>query len=254
MKNAISIRTAVGLGAILCLGLAMPGMAKSPGGGGGGSTSCGYNVTTTIADTDVSFNSLPFQIQSDDYNGSEIYTNATGVTSQIMKGCDWVLNLFNQTTPTRTVKLTFDYPLGSNSAPFHGTEAFAGGIVSNCQKDNDNTVNFGTMTSGQTLTCPMEVDFNYSGSSYHLLMDPNNFSGSTRVQVACTSGTSGDRLPCTAWAVAPIPNSTTNLGTSPEGQPAAIGDLLEDVTSGKGKVTQTNWGLYYVAFGFTISK
>jgi len=254
MKNASSVRTMLRFSTILCLALAMPAWAKGKTGGGGGSTSCGYNVTTMIADTDVSFNSLPFQIQSDDYNGSEIYTNANGVTSQIMKGCDWVLNLFNQTSPTRTVKLTFDYPLGSNSAPFHGTEAFAGGIVSNCQKDNDNTVNFGTMTSGQTLTCPMEVDFNYSGSSYHLLMDPNNVSGSTRVWVACTSGTSGDRLPCSAWAVTPIPNSTANLGTTPEGQAAAIGDLREDISSSKGKVTQTDWGLYYVAFSFTISK
>jgi hypothetical protein len=72
--------------------------------------------------------------------------------------------------------------------------------------------------------------------------------------VACTSGSIGDGLPCTAWAVAPIPGSTTNRGTTPQYQPAAIGDLLQDISSGKGKVPQTDWGLFYVAFSFTISK
>lgn len=250
MKKAFSIRTAVCLSAILGLGLAMP--AGATGKTGGGSTSCSYNVTTVIADTDSNFNNLPFQIQSDSQNGgSETYTTVNNVTSQIMKGCDWVLNLRNQNS--RNVNLTFNYPLAGNNAPFAGPQAVAAGIVSNCQKDNDNTVNFGTMTSGTTLNCPMEAVFSYAGSTYHLLMDPINAAGTTWVRVACTSGTAGDGSPCTGWAVTPVPGYV-NPDSSPAGEPAAIGELFQETTSRKGQITLNPLGAYYVAFSFTISK
>jgi hypothetical protein len=47
MKKPISLRTVLGLSAILCLGVAMPCMAKNP------STGCGYNVTSVLYDSEA---------------------------------------------------------------------------------------------------------------------------------------------------------------------------------------------------------
>jgi len=260
MKNAISIRTTVGLGVILCLGLAVPGMAKLPGGGGGGGTSCGYNVTTVVddIDTNTGFTGLPLEIQSDSNQngGSETYTTGNNVYSQILRGCDWTLNLRNQ--DSRKVNLTFYYAKSTENggAPFVGQTGtpVAAGIDSSCQNNPANSVNFGTMTGGQLpIQCPMIVVFSYEGYTYQMTMDPNgaNSSGSTYVQVACNSAAN---LPCTGWTVNPVPGDV-NPDTTPAGEPAAIGALFRETTSSKGgKVTLTPLGLYYVAFSFTISK
>jgi hypothetical protein len=246
MNKSISLKTIVALCSLMLLGLAAPGMAKSPGGGG---NSCGYNVTSVIADTDTNFNGLPFQLQSD---GNGVYSpGVNGVTSQIASSvCDWVLNLINS---TRAVNLTLDYQLsGSNSAPFIGPTPVSANIISNCQNNPANTLNYGTMSGGQTLQCPIEADFTYGSNSYRLRMDPDKWTGSTWVQVACTSATGSL---CSQWAVGPIPNWATDPDTNPANEPAAIGELIQVTTSGgKGKVTLTPLGLYYVAFSITISK
>lgn len=239
----------------VCLGittllmvLSVPGLVKagtSRSGSGHTKTPCGFDVTTVIADSDAS--NLPMQIQSDGLG--EYQTSTGGVTSQIMSGCDWALNLMNQAS--RTVNLTFDYPLPSNGlpAPFAGTQMLPVGIVSNCQNNPANSSNFGTMQGGQTLNCPMDVAFYYEydgvTSQYHILMEPNNYPQSTWAQVACTSAFGS---PCSSWTVAP---SSTNPST---GEPAVIGALVVEASSGgKGKVTTKFLGYYYFAFGFTIS-
>ncbi len=250
MKKALSIRKWIILCAMAGMAVAVPTWAKGKPGGGGSSTSCGYNVTSTIYDTDANFSNLPFQVQSDAQDGgSEVYTNVNGVTSQIQKGCDWTLNLTQQTA--RKFNLTLDYPDGSNNAPFTGTQAFAGGIVSNCQNNPNNTTNFGTMVSGSSLDCPLDIVFTHGSGQYQIIMDPDgaNAVGSTWVHVACTSGTAGDGKPCIGWAVTPVPNYVTNSS----GEPAALGELVQ-VTTTKGKATTTPLGLFYVAFSFSISK
>ena len=91
----------------------------------------------------------------------------------------------------------------------------------------------------------MQADFTYGGSPYRLRMDPSKWAGSSWVLVTCT----GAQLSlCNSWTVGPG-NGFMYNGS----QYSAVGELIQ-VSSGKGKTTYTPLGLYYVAFGITITK
>lgn len=251
MKKQFSIRTAIGLCAIVGVALAMPAWARGKSGGGhnGGGTSTGCTVTyvtTTVAD--IGGQSYPFQIQSDDFNGTPAtYTTETDSSgpaySEIMKGCNWILNLTNQTT--RTIKLTLNDP-DPDLTPYYGNNnflttatAFAGGFSTSCS--------FGTMTSGQTQTCSgADIVFwdDYAGvsSQYHILMK-SGLTNTSLVQVTCNAGS-----PCTNWTVTPAPGHTNSFG-----QPAAIGELGVYAPAPHHKIAWTVLGYYYVSFHITVT-
>jgi hypothetical protein len=248
-RKAISV-LAVGI----VLGLSSPASAQglsSPG--TGASTSCAgnngtsFNVTSIVADADSG--GLPFQVQSDGHGPYVSYNNSKTdqVTSEIQaNSCDWVLATGNSLS--RTVALTFAYPASSSPAPpFVGPQMVQPYIISKCGKNSANSgQSYGTMTfAGQTLQCGFSAAFNYNGNEYALRMNPNNYAGTNWVEVTCTGAASNQ---CNAWTVMPIPNTVTNPST---GQSAAFGELVQ-ITTARGKTTETSLGLYFVALSVTI--
>ncbi len=167
-----------------------------------------------------------------------------GVPAQA-NSCDWVLDLSN--SQSRTVTLTLTQPASDNPPPpLVGPQTVAARIISKYGKNAGNGgLSYGSMTlAGQTLDCGFSAAFNYSGTSYALRMEPDNFAGTTWVRVTC-AGAASNR--CNSWTVAGDPqviNSST-------GQVSAIGELVQ-VSTVRGKTVQTPLGLYYVAFSITL--
>ena len=93
MKSPISLKTVLGLSAVLCLVISLPCMAKT-------SSGCGYNVTSILYDSDSQVPAQPFQYQSD---GGGPYTtfrasNNNSVSSIIQSSCSWALDTTGSTT------------------------------------------------------------------------------------------------------------------------------------------------------------
>lgn len=243
MKKSNFARVALGVALIVFLAVALPSRAQA----GSKPPACSnVNVTSAIADTDTSNTNLPFQLQSD---GLSSYTTSTGakVTSQIQSwGCGGQEQLFLDTSSstTRSIRLTLAYPLV-------GSTTFAGGstlqvpstIISRCGVNSANGgVIFSSMSLGQTLECPLSTAFSYGGKSYVLKMSPDNWPGSTWIQVACTGTTSGV---CSAWTL----STPASLGASNGYQTSAIGNLYEVANGNK----TTLVGQYYVALSATLT-
>src|SRR5262249_30029069 len=131
----------------------------------------------------------------------------------------------------------------STQPPFLGPTNVAARIISKCEKNADNNgLSYGTMTyAGQNLQCGFSAAFSYGGNSYAVRMNPNDWAGTTWVQVKCI-GASGSPSQCNGWTVAPNPGVFTNS----LGQFSAIGELTQVTT--KGQYVETPLGLYYVAF------
>lgn len=259
MKKAISIRTALGLSVALGLMMAMPAWAKGKagsgnnGGGGGSPTPCTTtNVTSILNDSDA--NALPFQIQSD---GLSPYTTFTShkpkdsVKSEIASNCFWTVDTTASTT--RSIGLTLAYNLGA-SAPSDLAGPYPlyvhGRLVTHCTANSSNNgLDVGTMTAvGQTATCPINMGF-YApdGAWYNLAMNPNNWDGTTQMQVTCSAASGGL---CNEWTIVPDPaTAVTNLST---GQASAIGELVVPpcVACGGG----TPVGLFEVSFNFLVHR
>ena len=217
-------------------------------------TSCdtagGVNINVrSFFNTDT--NNLPFQLQSDTNEPYVTYTNSKtdSVVSEIQaNSCDWVLDLGN--SQNRMVHLTLAYPYsGPHPLPF-GAEpvSVAAYIISKCWKNPaNNGLSYGTMTyEGQTLECGFSAAFNYYGNTYAVRMNPNNWAGTTWVEVKCAGAISSQ---CNSWTVKPIPGLVTNSGT---GQSSAVGQLTQITT--KGTTVETPLGLYYVDFSASITK
>ncbi len=102
--------------------------------------------------------------------------------------------------------------------------------------------------AGQTLECGLRVgEIPYNGNTYALVFNPNNYAGTTLLQVTCTGAVSSQ---CNAWTTTPIPNMVIDPST---GQTSAIGELVQ-VSTVRGQTVNTPLGLYYVAFSVTIHK
>src|SRR5579864_6449837 len=136
----------------ICLGMALPCMAKS-------SSGCGYNVTSVLYDSDNQVPAQPFQYQSD---GLGAYTTfrASGnnsVSSIIQSSCSWALDTTGSTT--RGIRVTLAYPYSgiTTPPPFTSATEIRGVFHTQCFNNSaNNNVNFGTMTFvGQTIACPM---------------------------------------------------------------------------------------------------
>lgn len=280
MKKAFSIRTAIGLCAILGLALAMPVWAKSKsGGGGGGGTSTGcistggsgktFNVTSSILGLPT--DTAPFQLLSD---GNMSYTTIKysrkdSVLSEIQgNSCDWELSISPSSTE-RAVQLNLGQPVpGQSPAPTpppgwspnqYGFVSFPAVVMTNCGRNSDNGSNsVGNITGGQTLQCALHIKFYFGGTLYALRMNPSTWKGATWGQVDCidSAGTS----PCTNWTITP-----GQLGTFGEGgatgtyaldgstnqYPSAIGELVKPPCDGC--TGGTAMGLYYVDFSIKVT-
>lgn len=216
-----------------------------------GPCSTSVDVTTLLADTDISNN--PFQLQSDGKGPYVTYTNSKtdSVVSQIQgNSCDWVFSTTN--SATRAVTITLLYPASTPSAPppFTNPTAVGSGFISLCNSHgvSNNGISYGSMTfAGQSLECGLRVNVPYNGNNYALVFNPYTYAGTTLLQVTCTGAVSSQ---CNAWTTTPIPNSAPNPIT---GQPTAIAELVQ-VSTAKGQTIDTPMGLYYVAFSVTIIK
>ena len=247
MKKCHSLRLVFGLTVILLVGSALPSNAK------GSSSSCGYNVTSIVADTDA--NGKPFQFQSDGLGAYVTYTKSkTDSVSSVIQAnsCDWVLAM--STAASRGVGYTFALTNQASNPlappPFIGPQIVTNYLISKCHLNTaNNGVTFGTMTfAGQTAQCGISTLFSYGGSQYSLKMEPVNFAGTDWAQVTCTGVTTTSPATCNAWTVTPQPGLVINPST---GQVSSIGELVK-VTTAKGQQVYTSMGLYYVAFYITI--
>ena len=220
-------------------------------GNGAKSSPCStaLNVTSIIADTDISNN--PFQLKSDGKGSYVTYTNSKtdSVISQIQgSSCDWVFSTTN--SATRTVTVTLLYPASTPSAPppFTNPTAVGSGFIALCNTHgfSNNGISYGSMTfAGQTIECGLRVNIPYNGKAYALVFNPYTYAGTTPLQVTCTGAVSSQ---CNAWTTTPIPNMVVDPST---GQTSAIAELVQ-VSTAKGQTIDTPMGLYYVAFSMTI--
>jgi hypothetical protein len=235
------------LAAGFMLAVSIPATAKGarkPSGGGGCTSGSPVPVTSIIYNMDG--NSQPFQFQSDGLGSYTSYNNSrtdSAISEIQQNSCDWLLDLSQSSS--RTVALTFS---GANP-PFTGTQNVSARIISKCAKNPDNHgISYGSMTSsGQTLECGFSADFILNGNEYAVRWEPDNFAGTTWVQVQCTGAASGA---CNQWTVMPDPNVVINNGT---GQTSSIGELIQ-ITTVKGKTVSTSLGQFYVAFSVLISQ
>ena len=244
MKNSKSLATVLCLSAILCLGTAVPCMAK-------GSSGCGYNVTSILYDADSQVPAQLYQYQSD---GLGAYTTSRSagnnvVSSDIQSSCSWALDTTGSTTRGITVTLAYAYSGNSVAPPFTTATQVHGVFHTECFNNPvNNNVNFGTMTySGQIITCPMHLVFTYNGVVYNLALAPPTWAGTSYMQVTCTGATGGQ---CNQWTVQPdLTSSVTNPQTN---QLSGIAELFIPSCTGCG--TGTALGQYLVSFSFLIHK
>ena len=244
MNKRISRRTMVHLSAILCLGIALPCMAKNSG------TGCNYNVTSVLYDTDAQVPPQPFQYQSDGLGPYTTFRSAGNnvVNSDIQSSCSWELDTTG--SKSRGIVVTLAYPYsGGSTAPFTGPQEIQGVFHTQCfDNPANNNLNFGTMTIiGQTLACPMHLVFTYNGVTYNLALAPPTWPGTSYMQVTCTGATAGE---CNQWTVQPDPS--TSVVNPQTNQFSGIAELFLPSCNGCG--TGTALGEYLVSFSFLIHK
>jgi hypothetical protein len=184
-------------------------LANSSSGGGNDRTASSTNVTSTVFDLDTSGALLP--LRSDDYNGSHdaTYTSVDNIESFIDSEGVWYLNLYRQTTGTRTVYVTPDEAVGAQpAAPPPGYYWKNIEITSKCTDSGGNTVPFPNLVNGSS-SCSLGLDFGYNGITYKLLIgrvlnttDPTP----GKANVACNVVNRSDQ--CVAWTI------TAGTGTS----------------------------------------
>jgi len=243
-KKFISFTTVLGLSAILCLGMAVPCMAKNP------STGCGYNVTSILYDSDSQVPPQPFQYQSDGLGAYTAFRSGTNVVnSDIQSSCSWELDTTGSTSRRIVVTLAYPYSGVSTAPPFTGPQEIHGVFHTQCfNNPANNNLNFGTMTfTGQILACPMHLVFTYNGVLYNLGLAPPTWPGTSYMQVTCTGATGGQ---CNQWTVQPDPN--TSIVNPQTNQLSGIAELFLPSCNGCG--TGTALGQYLVSFSFLIHK
>lgn len=221
--------------------------AVTQNGNGSNTSSCSFNVTSVVYDTDA--NSVPFQYQSDGLGPYTTYNKGNdSISSIIQKSCSWDLDTTGSST--RGIVVTLAYPDSSGPPPpFVGPKEVRGVFHTQCfDNPANNNLNFGTMTSvGQTLACPMHFVFPYNGVTYNLALAPPTWPGTSYMLVTCTGASGGI---CNQWTVQPDPN--TSFVNSATNQLSGIAELFLPSTSGSG--TGTPLGEFYVSFSFLIHK
>lgn len=244
MNQKILLRTVIGFTAILCLGIAVPCMAKNP------STGCSYNVTSILNNLDNQVPPQPFQYQSDSLGPYTTFRSSRDVVnSDIQTSCSWELDTTGSTSRGIVVTLAYPYSGVATAPPFTGPTEIHGVFHTECLDNAANSnVNIGTMTyAGQTLSCPMHFVFTYGGVSYNLALAPSAWPGTSYMQVTCSGAAGGQ---CNQWTIRPDP--ATSVVNPQTNQASGIAELF--LPSGVGSGTGTPLGEYLVSFSFVIHK
>lgn len=226
------------------------------------------SVTSYISDFDAS--GVAYYVQSDGQAGpvhgvtGEYDDGQQGVSSILTANTynslppgDWQLIL---TSSTRRVTLTFTtanavqpgdpaYTAPANP-PFWGTQSVVAKVQDDCTGIK---LDPGTMTAGQTIQCPFDINqipSGQSGVTYSLAMTGSwaNAPESTFVQIQCNSNGSDGK--CNDWFVDPIPVVNADGTTSPG---RAIARLNQNSTS-RGTTTRVDEGDFYMTFHFHMTR
>jgi hypothetical protein len=198
------------------------------------------NVTSTINDTN---GTDAFQIQSD---GSGSYGSSSSLTDYIGGfNCQWDLDT-TSSNPLREVKLDFEFPkVGSAIPPFSNSAQVPARLISRCGTDTNTDFDWTGMMGQQSNACALSIEFvGPDTNQYTLKMNPTSYSGTTSVEVQCTSPLGSNT--CNAWSISP---GKYGVSGSSSGLPSAIGELFKVLKGGK---TQSV-GFYYFDFSFGIT-
>ena len=207
-------------------------------------------VTTIVSDYDSGI-APALEIQSDQLGA---YSNSSTLTSIIAGNGVWYLDSLNPRNATRRVTLQFTNPVpwsgpngGDAVAPASGTyPVFA---YTSCNHPNYQT-SLLTLRAGQTMPCPMVVQFEADGRRYYLHMNDRavDFPQTNHVNITCIFPTSGTS-PCSQWVIRPSGTATLPAGTTTQRN---IANLSYGVTV-KGKLTYVKQGDFYFSFSIIVT-
>ena len=207
-------------------------------------------VTTIVSDYDSGI-APALQIQSDQLGA---YNNSSTLTSIISSNGIWYLDSLNPLNATRRVVLRFTNPIpgsgpngGDPVAPASGSyRVFA---YTNCTHANYQT-SLLTLPAGQTMPCPMVVQFEADGRRYYLHMNDRgvDFPQTNHVNITCIFPASGTS-PCSQWVIRPSRTDTLPDGTTIQHN---IANLSYQVNV-KGKLTYVKQGDFYVSFSIIVT-
>ncbi len=208
-------------------------------------------VTAIISDYDSGI-APALEIQSDQLGA---YNNSITLKSIISSSGVWYLDSLNPSNATRKVMLGFTNPVpgsgpngGNPVAPASGTYlVFA---YSSCNHQNYLS-SYLTLPAGQTMPCPMTMQFDAAGRRYYLQMNDRaiNYPQTNHVNVTCIFPTSGTS-PCSQWIIRPSGSATLPDGTTVIRNVAN----LSYYTFSKGQTVWVNQGDFYMSFSILVSK
>jgi hypothetical protein len=208
-------------------------------------------VTTIVSDYDSGI-APALEIQSDQLGA---YNNSSTLKSIIATTGVWYLDSLNPRNATRRVTLRFTNPIpgsgpngGDPVAPASGGYlAFA---YTSCNHPNYQS-SLLTLPAGQTMPCPMVVQFAADGRSYYLHMNDRgvDFPQTNHVNITCIFPTSGTS-PCSQWVIRP-----SGSGVLPDGTPVVrnVANLSYSTTV-RGQTTWVNQGDFYMSFSIIVTK
>jgi hypothetical protein len=207
-------------------------------------------VATIVSDYDSGI-APALQIQSDQLGA---YQNSKTLTSIIQSVGAWVLDTTVRNA-TRTVYLRFSDPI-AGSGPGGGAPVavpsgpYKARIITECNRYNDS---MWTLAPGATMPCPMNVVFDYGGSTYHIHMNPflqaAPAAETNNVNITCVYPSSGAG-PCSQWTIAP---SATYVAADGSTKYRNVGILQKEVTA-KGQMTLVKQGDFYFSFMILVTQ
>jgi hypothetical protein len=202
--------------AVLALGMiAGAGALRSAGKG-----SSDIPVTSTLQDTI----NPTYNIQSD---GIGSYKNNVESVLSVLQAAlgDWTLDMSNSTS--RHILVDFADPVAGTSssvAPFSSQMVHAR-IISKCSLVG---INYRTIAPGNSVFCPLHVNFTYKTTTYNVEMNPQKYSATEFATVTCTSKVGS---PCTTWTIEPLSSSRGNIAellippSKPNQNPVPLGEF-----------------------------
>lgn len=202
-------------------------------------------VTTIVSDYDSGI-APALQIQSDQLGA---YTESSTLQSHIAQNGVWYLDSLNPKNATRKVTLQFTQPIpgsGPNGGdPVHpGSGQYRVFAYTSCNHANYQT-SLLTLPAGQTMPCPLTMQFDANGRRYFLHMNDRNvsFPQTDHVDITCIFPTSGTS-PCSQWTIRP-----SGTAIAPDGSTIYrnVASLAYSVTA-KGQTVWVKQGDFYMSF------
>jgi hypothetical protein len=177
------------------------------------------NIDVTSRVQDVALNVAPaLQIQSD---GLGVYQTNKSLVSELQNFGgfrDWVLDSLDLSKATRTVYLGFNQPVpgsapgGADPIPLPNS-LYLVHVAARCDLDGKSML---TLAPGQTMTCPLAIEFYSGGTQYYLHMNPGiteqgtiQWPETNYANISCSFPTSRSG-PCSQWILTPSGSYTIN--------------------------------------------